>query len=161
MRTIPYSTATAALSLRVYASAIPFVQAAFSALLIVAASGCTKVEPDTPLSCRVANGGVGIGGIANARNVMFWADQTMANNRLHLLTIRNTETNGAQYGRLSSADMMGYFTTKPACGTYGPVVVALSKGYEYEYTFACASRQFVGKVTVDCSGDDCVAVQLR
>jgi hypothetical protein len=135
----------------------------FSAVIaaLLSAPSCTKVEPNTPLSCRVANGGIGVGGIANPRTIMFWADPTLASGQLHLVSIRNTETNGTFYGRSSAADMMRYFATRPTCGTYGPVTAQVSKGYEYEYTFDCASGQLQGKVTVDCSSDDCIAIQLR
>jgi hypothetical protein len=131
------------------------------ALLLIAASGCTKVEPDTPFGCRVANGGIGVGGIANPRTLMFWADPTAAPEHLHMVGIRNTETNGAFYGRSSSSDMMRYFVTQPSCGTYGPVTVQVSKGYEYEYTFTGAGKQLTGKVSVDCSSDECIAIQLE
>lgn len=92
---------------------------------------------------------------------MFWTDRNFGGDPPHLVGIRNTETNGITYGRSSSPDMMRYFTTEPTCGTYGPISVVVSKGYEYEYTISNAGRQWKSVVAVDCSSDDCIAIQLR
>jgi hypothetical protein len=133
---------------------------ALFALLLLSTAGCKKDEDSNPLLACRSKGGGGIG-TPNARTVMFWINQDFGCGALNLVTIRNTETNTTTYDGPYNAYINKYFSTQPNCGTNGTISIRIAKGYEYEYTIACSSRQWKGKVTVDCSSDDCIPIQLQ
>ena len=133
------------------------------ASVLLCVTSCKKDEPEAVnplLACRPASGGTGIG-TPNARTVMFWIGQDFGCGTLTLVSMRNTETNGTAYGGLANATISRFFSVQPACGTTGCITIQVSKGYEYEYTISCTGRQWKNKVTVDCSSDDCIPIQLK
>lgn len=125
--------------------------------LMLAVTSCKKEKATNPLlACRQSNGGIGA---VTSRTIMFWTDQNFGCGAIRLVSIRNTETNSTDSN--SPASITRYFATQPACGTTGTATLDVLKGYEYEYTLSCTGRQWQAKVTVDCSSDDCIPIQLK
>lgn len=129
------------------------------ALLLLSVTGCKKDDAaDALLACRKPSGGIGA---INGRSVMFWIAQDFNCGYPKLIQIRNTETGSTVYNGPYHAEITKTFPSQPDCGEDGALTIEVSKGYEYEYTIACLGMEWKNKVTVDCSSDACIPIQLK